>query len=87
MFSGKSDLNMNMIFLSDYDSHTNQYDPSSSILLLYNLSDVDFVVSHEILSICPQFFGRGISLLSFSVYKLLTESSVKENNIILHYSF
>ena len=35
MFTGKSDLNTNIVFSSDYD--TNQYDPSSSILL-YTLS-------------------------------------------------
>ena len=44
----------------------------TGVPFIYNLLNADFVDLHT-------FFGRGVSLLSFAFYKLLTDVTVKES--------
>ena len=51
---GYGPVNTNIVFLSDYDSYTNQYDPSCRILLLHFESIVCFFLSKY----CPGLSSR-----------------------------
>ena len=54
MVSGESDLNTNIVFLNDYDSHTNQYDPSSGILPAFSVHSLFSFLSNY----CPESLSR-----------------------------